>query len=121
MGDSLNQVLHCNSLVSCPLKHFVASIQEQLQRKHISKSHSLLEEHLSTTSDESRRIRRTREANNNLLLAELRSFLMAYTEFTWGYLQLDPLGRSRFGRIVNQEMLYSLILKSVWGFVDWIL
>jgi hypothetical protein len=30
MGDSLNQVLHCNSLVSCPLKHFVASIQEQL-------------------------------------------------------------------------------------------
>jgi hypothetical protein len=27
IGDSLSQVLHCNSLISCPLKHFVATLQ----------------------------------------------------------------------------------------------
>jgi hypothetical protein len=60
VGDSLTQVLHCNSLISCPLKHFVASVQEKLQRKRIKQSDSLLEEQLSTTSEETRKIRRTR-------------------------------------------------------------
>ena len=27
IGDSLSQVLHCNSLISCPLKHFLATLQ----------------------------------------------------------------------------------------------
>ena len=66
-------------------------------------------------------MRRTRETNNNFLLLELRTFLEAYTEFVWEYLQLELLAHSRFERIVNHDILYGLVLKSVWTLVDWIL
>jgi hypothetical protein len=66
-------------------------------------------------------MRRTRETNNNFLLAELRTFLEAYTEFVWEYLQLDQFSESWLERIVNHDILYGLVLKSVWTLVDWIL
>lgn len=58
--------------------------------------------------------------NNNLLLYEIKFFMEAYTEFVWMYLQLQYMAESRLGKIVNSDILYGVIFKSVWGFVDWI-
>jgi hypothetical protein len=36
------------------------------------------------------------------------------------YLQLHLMAESRLEKIINAEILYGIIFKSVWGFVDWL-
>lgn len=36
------------------------------------------------------------------------------------YLQLHLMAESRLGKIINSEILYGIIFKSLWNFVDWI-
>lgn len=34
---------------------------------------------------------------------------------------MNKMSESRFGRIVQFEVVYGMIFKSIWGFVDWIM
>ena len=118
--NTLQQIFHSNTLISCPFKHFVLCLEDKLVRKKIR--HSMGEGELLLISDgeEGRKVRVKRETNNNYILYEVKCFVEAYTEFVWMYLQLHFMAESRMGKIITSEILYGVIFKCMWGFIDWI-
>jgi hypothetical protein len=43
LSNTLRQVFYSNNLISCPLKHFVLSLEERVIRKKIKQSTPLLD------------------------------------------------------------------------------
>ena len=68
----------------------------------------------------SRKVKKIRKTNNDIILYEIRAFLEAYTEFVWMFLQLHLMEDSNLGKIVQPEVLFGIIFKHLWTFVDWI-
>lgn len=46
--NTANQLFYSNNLISCPLKHFIFSIEEKILRKKIKQSTSLQPENVSS-------------------------------------------------------------------------
>ena len=68
----------------------------------------------------SRKVKKIRKTNNDIILYEIRAFLEAYTEFVWMFLQLYLMEDSNLGKIAESEVLFGIIFKHLWTFVDWI-
>lgn len=118
-SNTLQQILCSNNLLSCPLKNFLVCLQEKLQQKKI-KTEVVRKEELLGSSEESRKVRKARETNNNIILYEVRAFLEAYNDFVWMFLQLHLMESSSLGSIIQPEVLFGVIFKNLWNFVDWI-
>lgn len=69
-ANTLGQLFSSNSLLSCPLKHFVFSLEEKVLRKRIKGGQAG-----EGSCEEGRRLRKIREQNNNIILYEVRAFL----------------------------------------------
>ena len=69
---------------------------------------------------ESRKVRKIRQTNNNIILYQIRAFLEAYTQFVWMFLQLHLMEESNLGKIIQAEVLSGFIFKNLWTFFEWI-
>lgn len=119
---SLQQIFFSNNLVSCPIKNFIFCFEERISKKKIKmekNKQKMLD--IGLNSNENRNVLKKREANNNLILYEIKNFLNAYTEFVWMFFQLHQLDQFNLSKIINSEVLYGIVFKNLWPFVDWIL
>lgn len=44
----------------------------------------------------------------------------AYTDFVWMFLQLHLMEDNNLGKIIQPEVLFGVIFKNLWTFVEWI-
>ena len=63
--NTINQLFCSNNMISCPLKHFVFTLEEKILRKKIRQGRDELSQ---CSNEEARKIRKTRELNNNICL-----------------------------------------------------
>ena len=119
---SLQQIFLYNNLVSCPIKNFIFCFEERISKKKIKmeKNKQKMSD-IGLNSNQNRNVLKKREANNNLILYEIKNFLNAYTEFVWMFFQLHQLDQFNLSKIINSEVLYGIVFKNLWPFVDWIL
>lgn len=119
---SLQQIFFSNNLVSCPIKNFIFCFEERISKKKIKvdKQKQRLFD-FGSNVQQNRGVYKKRQANNNLILYQIKNFLNAYTEFVWMFFQLHFMDDYNLSKIINSEVLYGIVFKNLWPFVDWIL
>ena len=100
------------------MKHFEASLKRKIKRKKINRG-ALPVKYLEDTR-EAAILRKNKEANNCMLLMEIRDFVDAYTEFLWKYLELHEMSEGNLSDFITLESANGVVLKVVWSFSGWI-